>query len=297
MKKVLRREDPDAFTNLISSDLDADRIDYLLRTAHHAGLPYGSVDIDYLLAQMLLDDQSRVCVTPKAIRAADHMLLCRYFDYQQVVYNKVVVGLERVLRQLLRALATAGLIDFSRETVKEMVLQEKWDEIDDSSVIEKIRRLRQQTEDSVVRAQADAVLLRKPPVVVFSEETIEDRKSRPAFRSRIKAVRGAKERMCAKFQIDARLVDVWDQQMALTKTGPNMAVDDVADVDEESDPTEQAVRILQDDGSSRTIMNAPNSLMSVLSDKEVHGVRVYALLSDGSGPKAADLKAYLRAEL
>ncbi len=46
---VFIREQPPRFANLISSDLDADRIDYLLRTAHHTGLPYGSVDVDYLL--------------------------------------------------------------------------------------------------------------------------------------------------------------------------------------------------------------------------------------------------------
>ncbi len=46
---VFVREEPPRFANLISADLDADRIDYLLRTAHHTGLPYGSVDLDYLL--------------------------------------------------------------------------------------------------------------------------------------------------------------------------------------------------------------------------------------------------------
>ena len=40
------------FANLVSSDLDADRIDYLMRTAHYTGLPYGSVDLAYLLSQL-----------------------------------------------------------------------------------------------------------------------------------------------------------------------------------------------------------------------------------------------------
>ena len=35
-----------SFGNLVKSDLDADRIDYLLRTAHHTGVPYGSIDVD-----------------------------------------------------------------------------------------------------------------------------------------------------------------------------------------------------------------------------------------------------------
>ena len=62
--EIFSRDSSDArtlprFANLISSDLDADRIDYLSRTARHTGLPYGSVDIDYLLSQMKLDSQNR----------------------------------------------------------------------------------------------------------------------------------------------------------------------------------------------------------------------------------------------
>jgi len=42
---IFNRSQPDTLTNLISSDLDADRIDYLLRTAYFSGLPYGGVDL------------------------------------------------------------------------------------------------------------------------------------------------------------------------------------------------------------------------------------------------------------
>lgn len=80
------------FANLISSDMDADRIDYLLRTAHHTGLPYGTVDLDYIITQMRLDSDSNICMTPKALRAADHLLLCRYFDYLQVSFHKTVAA-------------------------------------------------------------------------------------------------------------------------------------------------------------------------------------------------------------
>lgn len=79
--RIFTRESTEIFTNLVSSDLDADRIDYLLRTAHHTGLPYGSVDLDYLLSQMQLDEQDVLCIKPHAVRAADHFLLSRVFSY------------------------------------------------------------------------------------------------------------------------------------------------------------------------------------------------------------------------
>jgi HD superfamily phosphohydrolase len=91
---IFAREGPQTFGNLISSDLDADRIDYLMRTAHHTGLPYGNVDIEYLLSQVRIDAKNRVCFSDSALRAAEHLLVCRYFDYQQVAFNKTVAGLE-----------------------------------------------------------------------------------------------------------------------------------------------------------------------------------------------------------
>ncbi len=82
--RIFTREGPLKFANLISSDLDADRLDYLARTAKHTGLPYGNTDIDYLVEHLCVDDNDppRICLDGKALRSAEHMLLARYFDYQ-----------------------------------------------------------------------------------------------------------------------------------------------------------------------------------------------------------------------
>lgn len=115
---IIRREGKHKFQNLISSDLDADRIDFLLRTACHTGLPFGNVDIDYLITQMQVDKNDKLCLPKKAVKAADHFLLCRYFDRQQVAYHKTVVGLELVLKDIIRALLDKGIIDCSKEHLK-----------------------------------------------------------------------------------------------------------------------------------------------------------------------------------
>ena len=94
-----------SYGNLVKSDLDADRIDYLLRTAHHTGVPYGLIDIDYLISQMVLDkERNRASLQKRALRSAEHLLLCRYFVYQQTIYHKTVVGFEYLLRDISRAL-------------------------------------------------------------------------------------------------------------------------------------------------------------------------------------------------
>ena len=134
-------EQPPRFVNLVSSDLDADRLDYMMRTAHHTGLPYGSVDLAYLLSQLRIDDEQRLCFTSKSLRTADHFLLSRYFDYQQVAFHKTVASLEWILKDLLAALLKDREIDGSARWVEGAIESGAWEIFDDAAVIEKIRRL------------------------------------------------------------------------------------------------------------------------------------------------------------
>jgi HD superfamily phosphohydrolase len=142
-----RRVNPPRLTNLISSDLDADRIDYLLRTAHHTGLPYGSVDIDYFLSQMRVDERDRICITPRALRTADHFLLSRYFDYQQVPYHKTVAALELVLKDVIAELLEQEKIDGSAEWVSRTVVNGEWPDFDDGLILRTQQMVEQKRDD------------------------------------------------------------------------------------------------------------------------------------------------------
>jgi hypothetical protein len=48
LKKIIinDKQIPKYFTSLITSQLDCDRLDYLLRDSYFTGVPYGNVDID-----------------------------------------------------------------------------------------------------------------------------------------------------------------------------------------------------------------------------------------------------------
>ncbi len=138
---IFNRSQPESLTNLISSDFDADRIDYLLRTAHFSGLPYGGIDLEYLLTQLRLDGEGRVCLTRKAICAADHFLLSRYFDYQQVSYHKTVAALEIVLKDVISAIIASGWIDCSEDEVRKSIVDGSWAQFDDLYVWGLIRKL------------------------------------------------------------------------------------------------------------------------------------------------------------
>ena len=177
--------------NMVSSDLDVDRLDYLMRTAHHSGLPYGHLDLSYLLSQIQVDSENRLCVTPKALRTADHFLLSRFFNYQQVIYHKTVRALEWALEQVVSALLDSGAGPYDEQTIDARIEDGTWSTLDDSEILVAIRNLREQTQDMETRMKCDSVLLRKPAKLVWDAEVFTQRDGRgikPAAKHALKSL-------------------------------------------------------------------------------------------------------------
>ncbi|MGJ3253378.1 MAG: HD domain-containing protein [Elainellaceae cyanobacterium] len=72
---------------LVSSQLDCDRLDYLMRDSYFTGASYGRLDLDRILMAMRYDpDTQTLVVAHKGLAAIEHYLIVRYFMYAQV-YN------------------------------------------------------------------------------------------------------------------------------------------------------------------------------------------------------------------
>lgn len=82
----------DLLHSLISSELDADRMDYLLRDAHFTGVAYGQYDIEHLIANLGVverPDSTLVrTIDATAVRAFEDFLLARYHMFLQVYTHK-----------------------------------------------------------------------------------------------------------------------------------------------------------------------------------------------------------------
>lgn len=77
--------------SLISSNIDADRMDYLLRDSHFTGVPYGQFDLDWLISNLgtvELDDRYFLSIPESGIHALEHYLFARYHMYSQVYMHK-----------------------------------------------------------------------------------------------------------------------------------------------------------------------------------------------------------------
>ena len=99
----LRRQGPRTFYHeIVSSELDADRLDYLLRDNLNTGSRYGQHDLSWLLQALAIDSTGRLAVHHKGVNAVEAYLQARYHMYRNVYYHKIVRSAEGMVRLALQ---------------------------------------------------------------------------------------------------------------------------------------------------------------------------------------------------
>lgn len=97
---------------LVSSQLDCDRLDYLLRDSYFTGANYGRLDLDRILMALEYEPSSRqLVVAHKGLAAIEHYLVVRYFMYAQVYNHPKNIAATWILEQAFtraRELLKAG---------------------------------------------------------------------------------------------------------------------------------------------------------------------------------------------
>ncbi len=94
-------------SHVIHSDLDADKMDYLMRDAKATGICYSQFDINYLLPNLVLDEGTQsIAVNEKALYAVEHYLLARYYYFLQILHHK-----KRDIYELLAAKCAEWMIE------------------------------------------------------------------------------------------------------------------------------------------------------------------------------------------
>jgi len=86
--QVYRHEHPvPCVWQLVTSQLDCDRIDYLMRDSYFTGAAYGQLDLDRIVLALNYDPSSQqLIVEKKGLAAIEHYLVVRSFMYAQI-YN------------------------------------------------------------------------------------------------------------------------------------------------------------------------------------------------------------------
>ena len=80
-----------AIKALVSSQLDCDRLDYLLRDSYNTGARYGVLDLERILASLTLAPDGSLALQPKGLMAVEHYLVVRNLMYRSVYNHRLNV--------------------------------------------------------------------------------------------------------------------------------------------------------------------------------------------------------------
>ncbi len=85
---------------LVSSEMDCDRMDYLLRDSYFCGVSYGKFDLDWIIDNLKVcqvDNEAYLGISERAISTFDDFLLSRFHMFMMVYFHYRAVCLEQML--------------------------------------------------------------------------------------------------------------------------------------------------------------------------------------------------------
>jgi uncharacterized protein len=85
--------------SLISSQIDADRMDYLQRDAYFTGVSYGQFDMERIL-RVMRPKEDQVVIKQSGMHAVEDYIMSRYQMYWQVYFHPVSRGAEVILSKI-----------------------------------------------------------------------------------------------------------------------------------------------------------------------------------------------------
>lgn len=96
----------DVFSQIISSDLDVDRLDYLVRDSYYTGARYGQVDVHWLISNLTRhvgpDGRVGLAFDRRALYAFDDFLIARFHMFVMVYFHQKSIAYEELLKRFMR---------------------------------------------------------------------------------------------------------------------------------------------------------------------------------------------------
>ena len=188
--KIFKGEYHKAFLHeLISSQLDMDRIDYLKRDSFFTGVHEGVIGHERIISMLHVSDNHLV-VEEKGIYSIEKFLVARRLMYWQVYLHKTVLTAEQMLiKTVLRAkdviqnqlaeINCSGILgDFLKREDKDAfgdqkTMIENFTQLDDYDVICSLK-IWQKSEDKILSYLAESIMARRLFGIEMSNEKIGD---------------------------------------------------------------------------------------------------------------------------
>jgi uncharacterized protein len=188
---------------LISSQLDADRIDYLLRDAYMCGVNYATFDIKWLFQNIEIGEissEERECLiidATKGIQTLEAFIFSRYHMYEQVYFHKTTRGFEIVVQKIFERIKTLmkekpiEKLNFLNNNLPDFIKNNEdllsYIALDDYYLITQFNNWYNNSEDLILKKLCDIIVNRKPLKLIkeVKNDQLWDLKSGLAFTKKI----------------------------------------------------------------------------------------------------------------
>ncbi|WP_262148512.1 HD domain-containing protein [Chryseobacterium foetidum] len=174
------------FNQLISSQLDVDRLDYLKRDSFFTGVSEGNINTERIVSMMNVCDDGELVIDAKGIYSIENFLTARMFMYWQVYYHKTSALAEFLLVKVLeraKHLISLGMKLPATENLSYFLYREKGEatdedifrftQLDDNDVIQAMK-LWQNSEDFVLSYYCKCVIQRNLPKTIISTQPFDE---------------------------------------------------------------------------------------------------------------------------
>jgi HD superfamily phosphohydrolase len=152
-----------SLVSLISSNIDADRMDYLQRDAYYTGTMYGMFDMERIIKSMIITEDG-VIFRESGLAAIEHFLIARYQAFNQVYHHRVSVAYEELYKLIFNRIID---IDSDNEITSEVkrliqgqITLDEYIDLDDNKFFSYIQDLCK-SEDEVLKELAIRIRDRK----------------------------------------------------------------------------------------------------------------------------------------
>lgn len=271
-------------SKLIHSSLDMDRFDFLLRDARATGVPYGTVDLHYLLSNVQASPTGMIGFSHRAMSAAEHFLFARFFMYKVVYFHKTTFGFEEACRQLLRRCKEQGLFEVpgSGDAIKDWVRGDEFLDFTDAWVDGVVRKAVRH-DDPVVSNLARCIVYRRPPTLIREVCELKDLSSASSAsncKNFLERCRDRIQDLANELKVDARLFLIADPK-PITLEGRSSKFTPVSAKKLEPEEREEVVKIFQKGATEPVpLVDIPESITHLAANQAYKFARLYLVTDD-----------------
>lgn len=272
--QIITGQSPDALYNqLMSSELDADRVDYLLRDAVHTGVAYGRFDLDRLMHTISIDGDGQLCVEKSGMHAVEGYVVGRYLMWAVVYTHRVINAFELLIERVYQQSIGHALPSY--EQIKKLVTENEHDfeAFTDSSVFETIF---EKSERGSIADECKMLINRGVlQVAMEAQEMSADGKGDRTYFLLDEYKRQKKIKEIAQV---AGIPEKWVFHNSSRTKLPNLKplfelVPE--EVDEHEKEMSKGIKILYKNGKTGPLVNESSSLVYYLRNKSLDQVRIY----------------------